>query len=113
MGRDRDARPGTSSGPGRKARSGQITGDTQLSLLTAKHAGHTGLNWIMQAVFSTSTWYAFAGQVSRPFSLLRLGMLLRGRSTGSRRPFSLLRPGMLLRGRSQSIPDSTHKRAYV
>src|ERR1700693_4980537 len=80
MGRDRDARPGTSSGPGGKARSGQITGDTQLSLLSAKNAGHTGLNWITQPVFSTSIWYAFAGHVSSPFSLLRLGTLLRGMS---------------------------------
>ena len=56
--------PGTSSGPGGKARSGQITGDTQLSLLSAKNAGHTGLNRITQAVFSTSTWYAFAGHVT-------------------------------------------------
>ena len=46
-----------------KARNGQITGDTQLSLLSAKNAGHTGLNWITQPVFSTLTWYAFAGQV--------------------------------------------------
>src|ERR1700676_5612633 len=80
MGRDRGARPGTSSGPGGKARSGQITGDTQLSLLSATNAGHTGLNWITQAVSSTSTWYTFAGHVSRPFPLLRLGMLLRGMS---------------------------------
>jgi hypothetical protein len=42
---------------------GQVTGDTQLSLLSAKNAGHTGLNWITQAVFSTSTCYAFAGHV--------------------------------------------------
>src|ERR1700730_12812587 len=63
MGRDRSARPGTSSGPGGKARSGQITGATQLTLLSATNAGHTGLNWITQAVSSTSTWYAFAGHV--------------------------------------------------
>jgi hypothetical protein len=64
MDRDRGVRSGTSSGPGGKARSGQFTGDTQLSLLSAKNAGHTGLNPIMQAVFSTSTWYAFAGHVN-------------------------------------------------
>ena len=73
MGRDRGARPGTSSGPGGKARSGQITGATQLSLLTAKNAGHTGLNWITQAVSSTSTWYAFAGHVTKRRTLPPFG----------------------------------------
>jgi len=34
-----------------------------LTLLSATNAGHTGLNWITQAVSSTSTWYAFAGHV--------------------------------------------------
>jgi hypothetical protein len=34
-----------------------------LSLLSATNAGHTGLNWITQAVSSTSTWYAFAEHV--------------------------------------------------
>ena len=63
MGRDRGARSGTSSGPGGKARSGHFPGDTHLSLLSAKNAGQTGLNRITQAVFSTSAWYAFAGQV--------------------------------------------------
>ena len=63
MGRDRGARSGTSSGPGGKARSGHFTGDTHLSLLSAKNAGQTGLNRITQAVFSTSACYAFAGQV--------------------------------------------------
>ena len=77
MGRDRGARSGTSSGPGGKARSGHFTGDTHLSLLSAKNAGQTGLNRITQAVFSTSAWYAFAGQVSRPNPLLRLGMFFR------------------------------------
>src|ERR1700749_2875035 len=80
MDRDRGVRSGTSSGPGGKARCGQFTGDTQLSLLSAKNAGHTGLKPIMQAVFSTSTWYAFAGHVNRPFSPLRPGTLLRGMS---------------------------------
>jgi hypothetical protein len=42
---------------------GQVTGDTQLSLLSAKKAGHTGLTGSR-----------------RPFSLLRLAMLLRGMS---------------------------------
>jgi hypothetical protein len=46
-----------------KARNGQFTGDTHLSLLRAENAGQTGLNRITQAEFSTSTWYAFAGQV--------------------------------------------------
>src|ERR1700756_4515862 len=64
MDRDRGVRSGTSSGPGGKARCGQFTGDTQLSLLSAKNAGHTGLKPIMQAVFSTSTWHAFAGHVT-------------------------------------------------
>src|ERR1700751_1262899 len=64
MDRDRGVRSGTCSGPGGKARCGQFTGDTQLSLLSAKNAGHTGLKPIMQAVFSTSTWHAFAGHVS-------------------------------------------------
>jgi hypothetical protein len=36
-----------------------------LSLSSAKNAGHTGLNWITQPVFSTSIWYAFAGHVNR------------------------------------------------
>src|SRR5208337_2900374 len=80
MDRDRGAESGTSSGPARKARNGQVTGDTHLSLLSAKNAGQTGLNRTTQAVSSTSTWYAFAGHVSRPFPLLRLGMLLRGTS---------------------------------
>src|SRR5580704_14761173 len=79
MGRDRDARPGTSSGPGGKARSGQITGDTQLSLLSAQNAGHTGLNWSTQPVFSTSTWYAFAGHVISTDSTSKL---LGGREAG-------------------------------
>jgi hypothetical protein len=35
-----------------------------LSPLSAQNAGQTGLNRITQAVFSTSTWYAFAGQVT-------------------------------------------------
>lgn len=63
MDRNRGARPGTSSGPDEKARSGQFTGDTHLSLLRAETAGQTGLNRITQAEFSTSTWYAFAGHV--------------------------------------------------
>src|ERR1700756_1899606 len=80
MDRDRGVRSGTSSGPGGKARCGQFTGDTQLSLWSAKNAGHTGLKPIMQAVFSTSTWHAFAGHVNRPFPPLRPGTLLRGMS---------------------------------
>jgi hypothetical protein len=56
-------RSGTSSGPPRKARRGRFTGDTQLSLLRAKNAGISGLNRTTQAEPSTSTWYAFAGQV--------------------------------------------------
>src|SRR5713226_6812954 len=84
MGRDRGAQFGTSSGPAGKARSGRFTGETHLSLLRSQNAGQTGLNRITQAVSSTSTWYAFAGQVSRPFPLLRPGMLLRGRSKAQR-----------------------------
>jgi putative transposase len=38
--------------------------DTQLSLLRAKNAGISGLNRTTQAEPSTSTWYAFAGQVN-------------------------------------------------
>jgi hypothetical protein len=49
--------------PGRESRSGQYTGDTQLSLLSAKIAGQTGLTGSR-----------------RPNSLLRLGGLSRGRS---------------------------------
>ncbi len=63
MGRDRGARSGTRSGPDEKARSGQYTGDTHLSLLNAQTAGQTGFNRITQPQFSTSTWRAFAGQV--------------------------------------------------
>jgi hypothetical protein len=63
MGRDRGARSGTSSGPGVKARNERNTGDTQLSPLSAKNAGQTGLNRTTQAFLSTSTWYASAGQV--------------------------------------------------
>jgi hypothetical protein len=63
MERDRAARSGTSSGPDEKARNGQFTGDTHLSLLRAENAGQTGLNRITQAEFYTSTCYAFAGQV--------------------------------------------------
>jgi hypothetical protein len=39
-----------------------------LSLLSAKTAGQAGPNRITQAVFSTSTWYVFAGQVTGPIS---------------------------------------------
>ncbi len=35
-----------------------------MSQLSAKNAGQTGLNRTTQAVSSTSTWYAFAGQVT-------------------------------------------------
>src|SRR5271156_5558474 len=63
MDRDRGARSGTSFGSTGKARSWQFTGDTHLSPLSAKNAGHAGLNRTTQAVSSTSTWYAFAGQV--------------------------------------------------
>ena len=73
MGKDRGARSGTSSGPGGKARSGQFTGATHLSLRSAKTAGQAGPNRITQAVFSTSTWYVFAGQVKQPRSLLMNG----------------------------------------
>jgi hypothetical protein len=65
MGRDRGARSGTSSGPGENARSGQNTRGTQLSPLSVRNAGPTALNRITQAVFSTPTWYAFAGHVNK------------------------------------------------
>jgi hypothetical protein len=55
MERDRAARSRTSSGPAEKARSGQFTGDTHLSLLSPKNAGQTGLNRTTQAESSTST----------------------------------------------------------
>ena len=35
-----------------------------MSPLSAKNAGQTGLNRTTHAISSTSTWYAFAGQVS-------------------------------------------------
>jgi hypothetical protein len=63
MDSDRGAQSGSSFGSTGKARRGQFTGDTHLSPLSAKNAGQTGLNRITQAVSSTSTWYAFAGQV--------------------------------------------------
>jgi hypothetical protein len=44
-----------------------------LSLLSAQNAGQTGINRITQAVFSTLTWYAFAGQVNNRRSLLMIG----------------------------------------
>jgi hypothetical protein len=69
MGRDRGARSGTSSGPVEKARSGQFTGATHLSLLRAKNAGISGLNRTTQAASSTSSWYAFAGNVKQPKTL--------------------------------------------
>ena len=44
-----------------------------MSLLSAKNAGHTGLNRTTQAVSSTSTWYAFAGHVIRRRTLPHFG----------------------------------------
>src|SRR5271155_882912 len=73
MDRDRGARHGTSSGSAGKARDGQFTGDTHLSLLSAENAGQTGLNRITHAESSTSTWYAFAGQVNNRRSLFMIG----------------------------------------
>src|SRR5277367_6348892 len=61
---DRGGRSGSSFGSTGKARGGQFTGDTHLSPLSAKTAGQTGLNRTTHAVSSTSTWYAFAGQVT-------------------------------------------------
>jgi hypothetical protein len=52
-----------------------------LSLLSAKNAGHTGLNPIMQAGFSISTWYAFAGHVNRVFGLQRIDNKTKGSGT--------------------------------
>ena len=79
MGRDRAVPSGTSFGPVGKARNGRNTGDTQLSLLSAKNAGQAGFNWITQAVFSTSTRDAFAGQVKN-----RRTQLMNGRKLGCR-----------------------------
>ncbi len=84
MGRDRGTRTGTSSGPDGKARNGQITGATHLSLLRAKNARIFGLNRTTQAVSSTSTWYAFAGQVTGPTSQLPVVLVSRGRSNFNR-----------------------------
>jgi len=53
-----------------------------LSPLSAKNAGHTGLNRITQAVFSTSTWYAFAGQVISRRTLPQNCWALGGQATG-------------------------------
>jgi hypothetical protein len=66
MERDRAARSRTSSGPAEKARSGQFTGDTHLSLFCPKNAGQTGLNRTTQTESSTSTWYTLAGHVKKP-----------------------------------------------
>ena len=48
-----------------------------MSLLSAQNAGRTGLNRITQAVFSTSTWYAFAGRVNLRSGLKARGLVLR------------------------------------
>src|SRR5277367_4144329 len=70
---DRGGRSGSSFGSTGKARGGQFTGDTHLSPLSAKNAGQTGLNRTTHAVSSTSTWYAFAGQVIRRRTLPHFG----------------------------------------
>src|SRR5277367_4744490 len=70
---------GTSSGPGEDARNEQNNRGTHLSPLSVRNAGQTGLNRITQAVFSTSTWYAFAGQVNN-----RRSLLINGRKSGCR-----------------------------
>src|SRR5271169_5263417 len=76
---DRGARSGSSFSSTGKARGGQFTGDTHLSPLSTKNAGQTGLNRTTHAVSSTSTWYAFAGQVNNRRSLLMNGGKLGGR----------------------------------
>src|SRR5271156_1305730 len=70
---DRGGRSGSSFGSTGKARGGQFTGDTHLSPLSTKNAGQTGLNRTTHAVSSTSTWYAFAGQVNSRRSLPHFG----------------------------------------
>ena len=55
-----------------------------MSLWSAKTAGISGHNRTTQAKSSTSTWCAFAGHVSKPNPLLRLGMPLRGMSNSQR-----------------------------
>ena len=63
----------TKSGRAGKARNGRFTGVTHLSLLSAKTAGISGHNPTTQAESSTSTWYAFAGHVSRRRTLPHFG----------------------------------------
>src|SRR5271156_849061 len=70
---DRGGRSGSSFSSTGKARGGQFTGDTHLSPLSTKNAGQTGLNRITHAVSSTSTRYAFAGQVIRRRTLPHFG----------------------------------------
>src|ERR1700736_387030 len=82
LGRDRGAPSGSKSGRAEKAHNGRFTGATHLSLLSAKTAGISGHNRATQAELSTYDWYAFAGHVNRPNSLLTTGTLSRGTSTG-------------------------------
>src|SRR5277367_5935634 len=70
---------GTSSGPGEDARNEQNNRGTHLSPLSVRNAGQTGLNRITQAVFSTSTWYAFAEQVIQRRTLPYFGGVFGGR----------------------------------
>jgi hypothetical protein len=63
---------------------GRNTGDTQLSLLSAKSASQTGLSRTTQPLFSTLSCYVFAGHVasgliqtqSRRFSRARLSQII-------------------------------------
>src|SRR5271168_3829816 len=72
---DRGGRSGSSFSSTGKARGGQFTGDTHLSPLSTKNAGQTGLNRTTHAIFSTSTRYAFAGQVIRRRTLPHFGVV--------------------------------------
>jgi len=79
--RPRGAPSGTKSGRAEKARSGQFTGDTHLSLWSAKNAGQTGLNRITQAEFSTYDWHTLAGHLIRRRTLPQFGGVFGGQAT--------------------------------
>src|ERR1700751_1704206 len=83
MDKDRSALSVTSSGPGENARSGQNTRGTHLSPLSVRNAGQTGLNRSTQAKNSTSTWYAFAGQVIRRRTLPHFVRVFGVQATGT------------------------------
>src|SRR5438552_3333218 len=76
----------------RESPPGRIFGDTPLSLLSTKNAGQAGFNRITQTVFSTLTWYTFAGWVKAGGFLLMNGGKLGSRPTSSndKRPWDFL-----------------------